>query len=105
MRSEPGCHGVEETVAAKIEMYPGSEVFLRVCGEEARTFMGIVNDYLQVDYRGDVVVGLHRAVETDLLFLIFTNGCSTGRLVVKGDAFKRRFPSFDQPIHLQGDPA
>lgn len=93
--ADGGCRSVEDTVAAKKQTYPGSEVFLWLDGQEAQEFMGLFNTHPPVtDYSGDEVIGLRRANDPNLLILIFTDGCYTGRSVTSPEDFQKIFPGF-----------
>lgn len=102
-RSAAICFNIEDTVTAKKAMYPGSMVFLRLYGREAREFMDFFNAFPPgTDYEGDVVIGLRRPIDPDLLLLVFVDGCYTGRLVMPPEVLRQHYPDLDL---IQGEPA
>lgn len=103
VRSDIACPGIESEVAAKKQTYPGSTVFLRLFGPEAKAFMVIFNTAPPVThYQADVVVGLYRVgpfheIDPNFLFLFFNNGCYFGMSAMTPEQFREDFPNFKPP--------
>ena len=98
VRAEPICLSIERVIEDTIERYPGSEVFMRLEGEEAWEFMDTVNAYPPpTNYPGDQIVGFYRQGESVLMLRLFVNGCRTGLILLAPSLFQRLFPNIEIP--------
>ena len=95
-RPGPVCYSVEAVEKSTIERFPGSEVFVRLVGRKAKEFMDFFNAAPPVtDYEGDEIIGFRRYGDPNLLFVIFVDGCRTGRAVMSPTQYRRFRTDFE----------